>query len=302
MKDISSITETTSSYSVSYQSTVKWPQYVAGLAAAGGALAVGTALGWPAPSGPQLVAGDDRYFDITQSQFEWAASTITIGCAISCLPIGILMNKFGRKWTMISLVVPFMLGWALVAWAQNFTMLLIGRFTLGLAGGAFCVSAPQYSTEITEKEIRGIVGTFFQVLINVGILYAYVVGAFTGVFLTSILCAIIPIVFGLVFFFMPESPVYYVREKGSDEDAKKSYKWLRGSEYDPQAEIDVLKREAEEDSRNEVSFSEVIKRPATKRALLIGTGLMMFQQLSGINIVLFYATDIFEVFNMLDYQ
>jgi MFS family permease len=122
---------------------------------------LGTALGWPAPAKSRLVDGDDGNFPIEEELFDWAASVITIGCAISCLPIGILMKKFGRKWTMISLVVPFLVGWALVTWAQNFVMLLIGRFVLGLAGGAFCVSAPQYSSEIAEKEIRGIVGTFF---------------------------------------------------------------------------------------------------------------------------------------------
>lgn len=194
------------------QTTVKWPQIVAGLSAAGGAFAVGAALGWASPVGPRLVRNDDgsggdgRYFEISQSAFDWAGSIVTIGCAVSCIPIGALMKRFGRKWTMISLVVPFMIGWALVAWAQNFIMLLIGRFMLGLAGGAFCVSAPQYSAEIAEKEIRGIVGTFFQVLINVGILFVYIVGAFLPVFWTNIVCAIIPLAFGLVFFFMPESP------------------------------------------------------------------------------------------------
>lgn len=282
------------SYSISAQETSKWPQIVAGLSAAGGAFAVGTALGWPAPAGPVLVEGDERYFDISQNEFEWSAAAITVGCAISCLPIGILMKAFGRKWTMIGLVVPFIIGWALVIWAQNFVMLVIGRFTLGLAGGAFCVSAPQYSSEIAEKEIRGIVGTFFQVLINGGILFVYIIGAFMSVFWMSVVCGIIPLVFGLIFFFMPESPVYYVVKK-REEDAMKSFKWLRGNAYDPQLEIDELKLEVEENERNKVSFGEVLKRKAAKRALFIGFGLMFFQQVSGINVVIFYSTDIFEV-------
>jgi MFS family permease len=288
---------TKTSYMVSSQTTqdtVKFPQVLAGLTAAGGAFAVGAALGWPAPAGPRLVDGDDRYFDIDQTRFDWAASVITIGCAISCMPIGILMKTFGRKWTMISLVVPFMIGWALVIWAQNFVMLLIGRFTLGLAGGAFCVSAPQYSAEISEKEIRGIVGTFFQVLVNVGILFVYVIGAYVEVFWMNVICSIIPIVFGLTFFFMPESPVYLVVEK-RENDAMKSYKWLRGSGYDPQEEIDELKREVEENETNKVSFKEVLKKKSTMNALAIGFGLMFFQQASGINIVIFYSTNIFEV-------
>ncbi|MGL5471997.1 MAG: MFS transporter, partial [Shewanella sp.] len=224
------------------RSTVKWPQVVAALSAAGGAFAVGAALGWPAPAGPKLVGGDDDYFDITQRQFDWAGSTVTIGCAVSCIPIGFLMKKFGRKWTMISLVVPFLIGWSLVIWAQNFIMLLIGRFFLGLAGGAFCVSAPQYSSEISEKEIRGVTGTFFQLLVNVGILFVYVIGAYLSVFWMSLISGVIPIIFGLIFFFMPESPVYLVLEKRETE-AVKTYQWLRGSGYDPQQEIDELKSE-----------------------------------------------------------
>lgn len=96
---------------------------------------------------------------------------------------------------------------------------------------------------------------------------------------------------------MPESPVYFVVENRQD-DAMKSYKWLRGKNYDPQAEMDELIQEVEESKRNNVSFGETLKRPATKRALFIGFGLMFFQQASGINVVLFYATDIFEVIKL----
>lgn len=276
------------------QSSVKWPQIVAGLSSAGGAFAVGAAVGWPAPAGPRLLVGDDRYFPITKSQFDWVASIITLGCAISCLPIGFLMKKFGRKWTMMSLIVPFVVGWSLVIWAKSFEMLLSGRFIIGLAGGAFCVSAPQYSAEIAEKEIRGVVGTFFQLLIIAGILFAYTVGAIWPLFLTSVICGSIPLVFGGIFFFMPESPVYLVIEKRENE-AIKSYKQLRGNYYDPKGEIDELKADLEDAEKKKVSLSEVFKRKSTVRALNIGFGLMFFQQMSGINAVVFYATTIFDV-------
>lgn len=276
------------------QTSVKWPQIVAGLSAAGGAFAVGAALGWPAPAAPRLIVGDDRYFPITKSQFDWVASVITLGCAISCLPIGFLMKKFGRKWTMMSLVAPFMVGWGLVIWARSFEMLLAGRFIIGLAGGAFCVSAPQYSSEIAEKEIRGVVGTFFQLLIIAGILFSYTVGALSPLFLTSVICGVIPLVFGGIFFFMPESPVYLIIEKREDE-AIKAYKQLRGNSYDPKGEIDELKADLEEAEKNKVCMSEVLRRKSTVRALIIGFGLMFFQQMSGINAVIFYATTIFDV-------
>lgn len=275
--------------------TVQWPQYVAGLSAAGGAFAVGTALGWSAPAGPRLVDGD-QYFPITLYQFDWVASILTLGCSISCLPIGFLMKKFGRKWTMISLVLPFMVGWGLMIWAQNFEMMLIGRLIIGIAGGAFCISAPQYSAEIAEKAIRGSIGTFFELLVNAGILFVYLIGPLISVFWMNIVCAMWPLIFGVIFYFMPESPVYLIIENREDE-AIASLKWLRGSFYNPQSEIDELKRELYENENKKSSPSEVFGKRSSIMALIIGFGAMFFQQMSGINVVVFYATIIFNVRN-----
>ncbi|CRK97877.1 CLUMA_CG011252, isoform A [Clunio marinus] len=78
---------------ISNQQSKKFPQIFAGLSVAGGTFALGAALKWPSPAGPQLVnrtlAEDERFFEITQTQFDWAAS---IGCAISCLPFTIHQN------------------------------------------------------------------------------------------------------------------------------------------------------------------------------------------------------------------
>lgn len=195
---------------------------------------------------------------------------------------------------MIGLVVPFVIGWVLLISAVNFWMILIGRFLIGLAGGAFCISAPQYSVEIAEKEIRGIIGTFVQMAINGGILFVYCIGHYIPVLWTNIICGIVPIIFAAVFFFMPESPVYLVIENRID-DATTSYKRLRGASYDPQYEIDVITKEMEENKQNQISFSVAIKRRSSKMAMLIGFGLAFFQQMSGVNVVIFYATRIFNV-------
>lgn len=250
--------------------------------------------GWPAPTERKLLMDLEQGFEITRAQWDWIGSIITIGCAISCLPIGYLMQKFGRKWTMLSLVVPFVVGWALLIWAQNVAMMISGRFLIGLAGGAFCISAPLYSAEISEKEIRGIIGTFFQILINVGILFVYCIGPFLSVFWTNITCASVAVLFGVVFFFMPESPVYLITEDRID-DARSAFKWLRGSHYDPQREIEDIQEENEIRKQNQRSFGELISSKASKIAVFCGFGLCFFQQMSGINVVIFYATRIFEV-------
>jgi SP family facilitated glucose transporter-like MFS transporter 8 len=275
--------------------TKKLPQYAAGLAAAGGAFCVGTAIGWSSPAAPRLL-DEVQYFPISSSQWSWIASILTLGCAISCIPIGYLMNKFGRKWTMMGLVVPFIIGWCLIIWAQNFIMMLIGRFLLGLAGGAFCISAPQYSAEIAEKEIRGALASFFQLLIALGILFAYVVGAYFTVFTMNIILGLCPIIFGLIFFFMPESPFYYVT-KDRKSDAVNSLIWLRGSSYDSTMEVNEMREQFAQELQAKVSFSTAIKERASKSALVLGIGLLYIQHMSAITAILFYATTIFSVRN-----
>lgn len=120
-----------------------------------------------------------------------------------CIPIGIIINYIGRKGSLLSLVVPFLIGWALIIWATHLSMLIIGRVFLGICCGGFCVAAPLFIGEIAQKEIRGTLGSFFQLNITIGILFVYAVGAGVNVFVLSIICGAIPLVFGAIFVFMP---------------------------------------------------------------------------------------------------
>lgn len=65
-----------------------------------------------------------------------------------------------------------------------------------------------YTGEIAAKDIRGMLCSFFQLLITIGILFVYVVGAFVTTFWLSVICASIPLIFGLLVLFCPESPTY----------------------------------------------------------------------------------------------
>lgn len=188
-----------------------------------------------------------------------------------------------------------MIGWALLIWAQNFAMMLCGRFVLGLAGGCFCISAPQYSTEISFKEIRGILGTFFQLLIIGGILFVYIIGAFLTVFWTNVVCSIFPLIYGAILYFMPESPVYYML-KNREDDAVKSLKWLRGNSYDTKFEIEDLRSELRlNDEAQKISKREAFKKPAAIWSLVVVFGMIIIQQFSGISVILFFTTTIFLV-------
>ena len=104
---------------------------------------------------------------------------------------------------------------------------MVGRFITGMMGGAFSLTAPAYTSEISEKEIRGSLGSYFQLMVTIGILFAYGVGSATSVNVFSIICGVVPLVFGAIFWLMPETPLYYLK-KGQKDNAQTSLQWFRG--------------------------------------------------------------------------
>lgn len=80
-----------------------------------------------------------------------------------------------------------------------------------------------------------------------------------------------------------------------EKNAISSLKKLRGSQYNYQPELDELKNERDERTANKSSLGKALKRTNTIRALCISLGLMFFQQMCGINVVIFYSASIFKV-------
>ncbi|XP_045495403.1 facilitated trehalose transporter Tret1-2 homolog isoform X2 [Colias croceus] len=272
----------------------KLPQYIAALSATLGALAAGSMLGWSSPVILKITQDNstDYNFSVSESQGDWVSSLINLGAAAVCFPIGLIMDILGRKKTMLFLTLPFTLGWLLITFASNVGMLMAGRFITGIAGGAFCVTAPAYTSEIAQDSIRGTLGSYFQLMITVGILFAYAVGSYTSVFVFNILCTLIPIVFAIIFFFMPESPNFLV-VKGRHDEAREALIRLRGRNYDVDSELSNLQTKAEDAKNNPVSFLSAITKKTALKAVLICYALMLFQQLSGINAVIFNTSKIF---------
>lgn len=194
---------------------------------------------------------------------------------------------------MLLLIVPFSIGWSLLLWPQNVFMLYVGRFSLGLAAGAFFVAAPVYIGEIASNENRGRLCSYFQLMVTVGILFTYVVGNFFTVFTFSVLCAIVPLLFGAIFVFMPETPQYYV-QVDKPELAIQSLKWLRGHDYDYSDDLHEMRAENEIARDRQTNLADALLTRATKRAIIISLSLMAIMQFSGINAVIFYTEAIFD--------
>ncbi|XP_066993707.2 facilitated trehalose transporter Tret1 [Anabrus simplex] len=307
-----------SAVNINLKRRLRWQQYVAASLATLGALCNGAVLGWTAPVLPYLEhhtfePGHDNFttdVPVTEDEASWIGALAPFGALLGALPAGHLADAWGRKTMLLILAVLFLVGWLIIAAAQQSVMLLyISRLLSGLACGAVTVIIPLYNEEIAEDDIRGALGTYLDLMLAVGILWSYVIGAFVSYVWFSVISCLLPIFFFLAFVWMPESPVYLLA-KGEITKAEKSLLWLRGAasykQYDLEAEIHEIQKLLSDSSSNvpgvKKSITTLTKEflasltpgTPTSKACIAVFGLMMFMQLSGIDAILFYTVDIFQ--------
>lgn len=277
--------------------TEKGSKFVQFLAAAAGNIcivATGAMLAWTSPVLPNLEKdGGPLGSKITSEQSSWIASLMALGTIPGSFVAGYLGERWGRKRTALFAVVPFSIGWALVATASHVAQLYVARLIFGFALGIPFTVLPMYCGEIAETSIRGALGSFLQLFITIGLLYSYAIGPFVSYTVFWILCAILPVLFFVCFVMMPESP-YFLLSKGRREEAIAALAKLRSkSEGAVQKEADEIQAIIDEAFRDQVSISDLFKVKANLKALIYTCALASFQQLTGINVVLFYMQSIF---------
>lgn len=83
---------------------------------------MGTSLGWTSPADGPLKSGNDSVLEdvqLTPNEVSWIGSLMPMGALVIALPISVLCDLFGRKWSMLGLTVPFTIGWALIIWPNG---------------------------------------------------------------------------------------------------------------------------------------------------------------------------------------
>lgn len=204
-----------------------------------------------------------------------------------------MANIVGRKWTLLFSSLLFIIPFIMLLTTGTVILMCVSRFIQGLGVGFVMCVVPMYMGEIASDDVRGAMGSFMQLFIVNGILYVYCIGPYVSYWALQWACLAIPIVFAGLFFLMPETPHFYI-QKGNKEGAINSLVFLRGkSKEGVQDEYSIIKTEVEEALKNKGSILDVFRNKACVKALIISGGLVAFQQLSGINSVLFYSTDIF---------
>ncbi|XP_055595906.1 facilitated trehalose transporter Tret1-like isoform X2 [Uranotaenia lowii] len=279
------------------------PQITSSIIAAAFHIVIGVSLAFSAIQIPQLEDPSSE-LRITKAQSSWIASIIVIMVPIGSLFAGLVMEFLGRLNTIKLATVPCVIGWIIIALADSFTMIMVGRVLTGFACAMGMSPAIVYITEVSRPDMRGSLISSGPTIASLGMVIAYTKGAFLHwrvVAWTSIIYTVLPVI--LIQLFVPESPVWLV-SKGRIEDAARSLRFLYKKYPQPDhtdtplAEMHLnalLKdreskiREAERTMGANKSKLRGFLKPTGYKPLIILFWFFLIQQYSGIYITLFYA-------------
>jgi sugar porter (SP) family MFS transporter len=245
-----------------------------------------------------IVAGATRYmkeqFSLNSLQEGWAVAIVLVGCMFGAGLAGPISDRIGRRRFMLVSAVLFLVSAVGCALPRTIAAFMAFRFVGGLGIGSAAVLSPLYIAEIAPARVRGALVSVNQLAIVTGILLAYFVNwIFAGagpanwrwMYGTG---AVPSVLFFLLLLGVPESPRWLVKN-GREDEARTVLTRADTAEAAAAGIRDIKDTLALEEG----SFREIF-RPAFRRPLLIAVVLAVFQQITGINAILYYAPRIFE--------
>jgi MFS transporter, SP family, sugar:H+ symporter len=214
-------------------------------------------------------------------------ASLLLGAAAGAGSAGPLSDRLGRRNLILIAAVIFTIGALGAGLAPGVGTLVLFRVVLGIAVGAAALIVPLYLSEIAPTEIRGAISSLNQLMITVGILLAFIVNALLAnseAWRWMLGLAVVPSLILLVgMYFMPETPRWLV-SRGREDEARDV---LMRSRSEQEAENEI--REIKEVEREEEGGLQELLAPWVRPALIVAIGLAVFQQIVGINTIIYYA-------------
>ncbi len=224
-------------------------------------------------------------------------ATVPFGAVGGALIAGWLAGPLGRRTLLLGAAALFVVGALLSSLAGSLVTVCIARLLLGIAIGVAAMVAPLYISETAPARIRGMLVSIYQLAITLGILGAYLVGyAFSESWRTMFATGMVP---GLILLIgvaiLSDTPRWLVL-RGRREEARSVIAKNQGlaiEDGEVSAELAAIEAAAQED-RSQGGWRELLG-PTVRPALIVGMGLFLLQQLSGINAVIYFAPTVFRL-------
>ena len=274
---------------VGYKGIVYWICIVASL----GGLLFGLDQGFIANALPTI----NEVYGLTLSGGEHFSAILFNGAAIGAVLSGFLARFLGRKKSLLLSGALFVVMSGVSAFLPAYEILYWARFFLGFAVGIASFVVPLYLAEAAPAKIRGAMGTLFQLMITIGI---FGISLTNVIFVKTIashearlpLMFIVIVIFALLMFigaiFLPESPRWYML-KGMKDKAREVLKKVLNTDEEVELELS----EMEETLGSSAKGGGTVFKGSFIKVLIVGVLMMVFQQLVGINVMIYYAPTIF---------
>lgn len=243
-----------------------------------------------------------QHFDLSDAAMGWAASSALVGCIFGAVLAAFLSSSLGRKKSLLLAAILFLISAVGTAFPANFNQFILFRIIGGVGVGLASMLSPMYIAEIAPAEKRGQLVSYNQFAIIFGMLLVYFVNYFialqgnsswninTGwrwMFLSE---AIPASFFLLLLFLVPASPRWLIM-KGRNEEAQQVLLQMNSEEASQQ----ILANIQDSLQQKKGTWKDLMK-PGLSKLLVIGVFLSVFQQVTGINVFLYYAPEIFKSF------
>ena len=257
------------------------------------AIVCGSYQAWPSPALDHLKRRNSG-FQVTPNHETWIVSLYYAGDLVGSLLNFPLIDRIGRKYTLLAFTIPELIGWLLIIYAENPTYFFVARFLGGVGEGGIYSTLIIYLSEIAEKNVRGILVNIMVIANYIGVFLFTSIAAYWSYEILNLMSISVTMLSLLIFIILPETPHYYLM-KGRDEDAMKCLRKLRRTATSEVliSDMETMKLVIAEDQKASSGFWEVITKKSNRRGLWIILVLEGTEHLSGRYATVSYAHEIF---------
>ncbi|KAF5271219.1 hypothetical protein FQA39_LY08226 [Lamprigera yunnana] len=254
-------------------------------------------LAWSSPSIPKITSENSPInVTVTKDEASWVASSFLLGAIPGCVFAGWAVEKFGPRLSLLLSFFPLFFPWIIVVFARSSLMLCIARFIAGSSFSIVTTSGSIYVGEISEKDIRGKLCTAFNVMKLTGSLFVLSIGPFVSFTVLAVSCSVIPVIFVVLFYFMPESPHYLI--KIGDRDGARLSLTRLSSKNRSKSDIDDQLKDIESTvsfaMQNKSTYWEMLSKKEYRKSVIVIAGIKVIQQLTGYSAIEAYIQTIIE--------